>query len=193
MLLCGRGCISYNSSYRQMAYCPWFLWAYRSVLLNKMSKELSLQFFFCDQDWPENRSHSVLGIPPSSYMYISISWFIWFKKMEERWGAILSPCWSLLLGSSLKPVVSVQFGFLYRQLVSLWNSWGNFASAPKALVFKTNSFPFTGCQHASSCGIVTSETHYQMDSCILYPVELQSLSFISIWKLLDLLKGWGHF
>lgn len=43
-LLCGRGYISYSSSYRQMAYYPLFLWACRSVLLISWQKSSVFSF-----------------------------------------------------------------------------------------------------------------------------------------------------
>lgn len=64
---------------------------------------------------------------------------------------LVSHCWAL------RHVVSMHFGWLHWQLVSFWDSWEIFASAPKALVLSTNSFSLTDCQQAFPCGIVTSD------------------------------------
>lgn len=105
--------------------------------------------------------------------------------MEEGWDWILSPFWSLFLGSSFRPVASVQTGWLHWQLVLLWDSWENFASAPKAIVLRTNSSSLTGCQQASPVALSPQKLRYQMGSCILHSAGLQSPLFLSIWKLLD--------
>lgn len=50
-----------------------------------------------------------------------------------------------------------------------------------ALVLSTDSLSLTGCQQARP-----PKLRYQMGSSLLHPVELQCLSFRSIWNLLDL-------
>lgn len=129
------------------------LWAYRSVLFNTMFKKLSLQFYFCNR---LTRKQISLSLRDSSFflhIWTSQGLFGYRKWWRDGTGSSVhvSHFWAL------KHVVSIHFGWLHWQLVSFWDSWEIFASAPKALVLNTNSFSLTDCQQAFPCGIVTSD------------------------------------
>lgn len=155
-----------------------------------MFKKLNLQFSFFNQDWPESKYHSVLGIPHSSYIREHLKAYLVIENGGELGldlqSLLVSHCWAL------RHVVSMHFGWLHWQLVSFWDSWEIFASAPKALVLSTNSFSLTDCQQAFPCGIVTSDGIVYLMPCrtaiLIFSKHLsRDASTINIHILLGLL------